>query len=250
MMDVKISSRYQKIKDFLSIPNGNRELERIIERLNLSDEFLLQILDKIYEFINYFSMFNEIEPFMKSLFITIKRSFEYKIDSVDGFQQILIKNTLTRLIQEYLTYSKTHQEQKVLGYLTDSLQKLQIRPLLMNLGLIVKPMYEDEEYVQKVKDYEEVEVTYVLNDEEEIGIKKQIDNWLENQEISLNKQDELEQRLDEKFTTLINHCDITQGSEKCDKLWTEVLEMLRMKLTVSSLMDGLEETGPEPISIK
>jgi hypothetical protein len=195
-------------------------------------------------------MFNGIEPFMKSLFITIKKSFEYKIDSVDSFQQILIKNTLTRLIQEYLTYSKTHQEQKVLGYLTDSLQKLQIQPLITNLGLIVKPMYEDEEYVEKIKDYEEVEVTYVLNDEEEIGVKKQIDNWLERQEITLNNQDELEARLNEKFNTLVNQCEIEQGTEKCEKLWTEVLEMLRMKLTVTSLMDGLEETGPEPISIK
>jgi hypothetical protein len=249
-MNAKISASYQKLKTFLSIPNDNRELERIIDRLNFSDEFLLQILEKINEFINYFAMFNDIEPFMKSLFITIKKSFEFKIDSIEDFQQILIRNTLTRLIQEYLTYSKTHNEQKVLGYLTDSLQKLQIRPLLMNLGLIVKPMYEDEEYVEKVKDYEEVEVTYVLNDEEEIGVKKQIDNWLETQEISLNRQDQLEQKLDEKFSSLINQCDIDQESEKCDKLWTEVLEMLRMKLTVASLMDGLEETGPEPISIK
>lgn len=249
-MDSKINSSYQNIKNFLSIPSDNRELEGIIERLNFSDEFLLRILEKIYEFINYFAMFNDIEPFMKSLFITIKRSFEFKIESIEDFQQILIKNTLTRLIQEYLTYSKTHNEQKVLGYLTDSLQKLQIRPLLMNLGLIVKPMYEDEEYVEKVKDYEEVEVTYVLNDEEEIGIKKQIDNWLETRDIRLNKQDQLEQELDDKFTALINQCGIEQGTEKCDKLWTEVLEMLRMKLTVASLMDGLGESGPEPISIK
>jgi hypothetical protein len=249
-MDSKINSSYQNIKNFLSIPSDNRELEGIIERLNFSDEFLLRILEKMYEFINYFAMFNDIEPFMKSLFITIKRSFEFKIESIEDFQQILIKNTLTRLIQEYLTYSKTHNEQKVLGYLTDSLQKLQIRPLLMNLGLIVKPMYEDEEYVEKVQDYEEVEVTYVLNDDEEIGIKKQIDNWLETRDIRLNKQDQLEQELDDKFTTLINQCDIEQGTEKCDKLWTEVLEMLRMKLTVASLMDGLGESGPEPISIK
>jgi len=249
-MDSKINSSYQNIKNFLSIPSDNRELEGIIERLNFSDEFLLGILEKIYEFINYFAMFNDIEPFMKSLFITIKRSFEFKIESIEDFQQILIKNTLTRLIQEYLTYSKTHNEQKVLGYLTDSLQKLQIRPLLMNLGLIVKPMYEDEEYVEKVKDYEEVEVTYVLNDEEEIGIKKQIDNWLDTRDIRLNKQDQLEQELDNKFTTLINQCDIEQETEKCNKLWTEVLEMLRMKLTVASLMDGLGESGPEPISIK
>ncbi|TFF97204.1 MAG: hypothetical protein EU541_08530, partial [Promethearchaeota archaeon] len=191
-MTVKLNSAYQKIKNFLSISNDNEELERIIERYSFSEEFLLQLLDKIYQFLNYFAMFNDIEPFMKSLFITIKKSFEFKIETVDDFQQILIKNTLTRLIQEYLTYSKTHNEQKVLGYLTDSLQKLKIGPLIVNLGLIVKPMYEDEAYVEKIEEFEEVEVSYVLNDEQEIGIKKQIDSWLETQEISLNEQDRLE----------------------------------------------------------
>lgn len=249
-MTVKLNSAYQKIKNFLSIPNDNEELERIIERYSFSEEFLLQLLDKIYQFLNYFAMFNDIEPFMKSLFITIKKSFEFKIETVDDFQQILIKNTLTRLIQEYLTYSKTHNEQKVLGYLTDSLQKLKIGPLIVNLGLIVKPMYEDEAYVERIEESEEVEVSYVLNDEQEIGIKKQIDSWLETQEISLNEQDRLEKKLDEKFTTLINQCGMDQTSDKCNKLRTEVVEMLRMKLTVASLMDGLEETGPEPISIK
>ncbi len=245
-----INSSYQKIKNFLSVPEENQELEKIIERMDFSDEFELEILNAIYKYINYFAMFNTIEPFMKSLFIIVKKSFEFNIKSVEDFQEILIKTTLTRLIQEYLTYSKTHQEQKVLSYLTDSLQKLQLQPLIINLGLLIKPMYEDEEYVEKIEDFEEVEVTYALNDEEEIQIKKEVDKWLEEQEISLKNQDELEQRLDEKFNTLINECGIDVSSEKCNKLRTEVIEMLRMKLTVVSLMDGLKETEPEPISIK
>jgi hypothetical protein len=166
------------------------------------------------------------------------------------FDQLLVKNALMRFIQEYITYSKLSHKEQVLDFLSGSLERLQIRPMIINLGLLIKPMYEDEEYVEKIKGYEEVEVSYVLNNEEEVEIKKAIDQWLESQEISFDKQEELKAGLQEKFQTLVNECSLDSESKTCKDLWNEVQEMLNMKLTVLSLVDSIPESEFEPVKIK
>jgi uncharacterized ubiquitin-like protein YukD len=155
-----------------------------------------------------------------------------------------------RFIQEYITYSKLSNKEQVLDFLSGSLERLQIRPLIINLGLLIKPMYQDEEYVEKIKGYQEVEVSYVLNDEEEVQIKKTIDQWLETQEISFDKQEELKLGLQNKFNSLINECSLDSDSQRCKELWNEVQEMLNMKLTVLSLMDSIPEEEFAPVKIK
>jgi len=248
MMDADLTFKFDQIKRFLSIPENNKDLESIASEWSKPDEFKLKTLEKVLNFVYHFAMFKDIQPFMKSLFITIKKSFEYKNETIHEFEQLLIKNTLMRFIQEYITYSKLSQKERVLDVLTDSLGKLQLQPLIINLGLLIKPMYQDEEYVKKIEGYDEVEVTYMLNNEEEINIKKSIDRWLETQHISLSRQDSLKADLKNQFDSLINQCGLSGDSNECKKLWTEVCEMLNMKLTVISLMESIPEE--EPIGIK
>ncbi|TXT62742.1 MAG: hypothetical protein BAJALOKI3v1_510022 [Promethearchaeota archaeon] len=248
MMEADLTFKFDQIKRFLSIPEDNKDLESIFHDWSKSEDFKLELLEKVLNFIYHFAMFKEIKPFMKSLFLTIKKTFEFKTESIKDFEQLLIKNSLMRFIQEYITYSKLSQKEKVLDYLTGSLERLQLQPLIINLGLLIKPMYEDKEYVKKIEGYEEVEVTYVLNDDEEINIKKSIDKWLESQHISLSRQDELQTDLQTQFDTLIEECGLNKDSKKCKKLWTEVCEMLNMKLTVISLMESIPEE--EAIGIK
>lgn len=247
-MDADLTFKFDQIKRFLSILEENKDLESIVREWPKPDEFKLKVLEKVLNFVYHFAMFKDIKPFMQSLFLIIKKSFEFNNNSIKEFEQLLIKNSLMRFIQEYITYSKLSQKEKVLDYLTGSLERLQLQPLIINLGLLIKPMYEDEEYVKKIEGYEEVEVTYVLNDEEEINIKKTIDKWLETQQVSLNRQDELQEKLENKFNLLVNKSGLNADSEKCEKLWTEVCEMLNMKLTVLSLMDSIPKE--EAIGIK
>jgi hypothetical protein len=250
MVSTYIQQKCNKIKEFLSIPEDNTELEAIFEEREYNLGFKISLLESIYQFIQHFEMFKEITPFMKSVFITLKKTLEFETKSLADFEELLIKNTIMRFIQEYITYSRISQQEAVLNLLTESLGKLKLGPLVINLGLLIKPLYSDEEYVEKIEDYEEVEVTYVLNSEEEIQIKKAIDKWLETQEISLEKQEELEKSLKIKFNKLINNCGLSEDSENCQRLWSEVLEMLKMKLTVISLMASLPEEELKPVGIK
>ena len=154
-----------------------------------------------------------------------------------------------RFLQEYITYSNLSQKEEILNFLAQSLGKLELQPLIINLGLILKPMYSDEEYLNKIKDYEEIEVSYILNDENEIQIKKEIDKWLESQYISLNNQDELRIKLKEVYDRLVLSYNLSMQSEIYNKLLKEVNEMLAMKLTVLSLMESVDESY-EPVPIK
>jgi hypothetical protein len=120
---------------------------------------------------------------MNSLYTCITKTLEIKPDSVFDFEELLVKNTIMHFLQEHINYSKITQENQVLEYLTDSLEKLEIQPLIMNLGLLIKPMYQDQRYISNLNNIKEVEVSYNLTNGTEIQIKSEIDNWLKIQEI-------------------------------------------------------------------
>ncbi|MFX1392004.1 MAG: hypothetical protein ACFFAH_00380 [Promethearchaeota archaeon] len=246
----ELGSIYSEIKSFLSIPDNRFDLEEVINETfkSESDDTKLRVLGKTLSFITHFAMFKEIKPFMNSVFICIKKTLEIRSENLGDYDELLIKNSLMRFIQEYITYSNLSQKEEILNFLARSLERLQLQPLIINLGLLLKPMYSDEDYLNKIKDYEEIEVTYILNDENEIKIKKEVDKWLEIQELSLDNQDALKEQLKEQYDQLVGAYNLSKESESYKKLMKEVEEMLAMRLTVLSLMDSIDESF-EPLPI-
>ncbi len=153
-------------------------------------------------------------------------------------------------IQEYIKYSKLNHKDQVLEFLVDSFEKLQLDPLIMNLGLLIKPMYQDQAYLKSLEDLKEVQVSYNLGNGTDIQIKTEIDNWFKTQNISLDNQDKLQELLLQEFKKIIARYNISRDSEKAKKLELEVREMLTMKLTMLSLMDHIQDDSFEPIPIK
>jgi len=245
-----LGSIYSEIKSFLSIPDNRFDLEEVVNATfkSESDDTKSKVLGKTLSFITHFAMFKEIKPFMNSVFICIKKTLEIRSENLGDYDELLIKNSLMRFIQEYITYSNLSQKEEILNFLARSLEKLQLQPLIINLGLLLKPMYSDEDYLNKIKDYEEIEVTYILNDENEIKIKKEIDKWLETQELNLDIQDALKEQLIERYDQLVGAYNLSKESESYKKLMKEVEEMLAMRLTVMSLMDSIDESF-EPLPI-
>ena len=111
-------------------------------------------------------------------------------------------------------------------------------------------MYQDQEYLDRANKFQEVEISYSLKDGIEIEIKDAIDNWLKTQTINLDNQDSLKTNLKKRLDTLANEFNITKGSKFYQKLSTEIMEMLSMKLTMISLMDSMSNESFEPIPIK
>lgn len=236
--------KLSEIKDFLSISDDKFDLNHTIN--TWSDDKKLLVLNKVLSFINHFSMFKDSRPFMNSVYICVKKTLEIEAD-IDDYDELLIKNSIMRFVQEYISYSNLSQKEAILNFIADSFGVLKLQPLIINLGLLLKPMYKDEEYLQKLQSCEEIEVSYMCNDEDEIELKKQIDNWLEAQNISLESQDNLKIALKQIYDNIIVQFNIPKESETYLTLLREVNEMLAMRLTVLSLMDMDDSLEPVPI---
>lgn len=247
---MEFESKYSFIKTFLSIPDDSFILKEKIDSLIESDSLKEEILARITQFIYYFSMFKNISPFMSSVYSCIEKVIEMKFESIDDFQELLIKNAILNFIQEYIHYAKLTQKRQVLKLLSDSLDKLQIQPLIINLGLLLKPMYQDKEYVENMQYLEEVEVSYNQDDKLALQIKSEIDLWFKTQALELDNQETLKLVLKKKFDEIISQNNIDKQSKYYQKLLRDVMEMLTMKLTMISLMDSMSDESFESIPIK
>jgi hypothetical protein len=249
---VDLSSIYSEIKQILSISDDRFDLEGNINTLFKSEpeENKLEILGDILSFVNKFSLFKEIKPFMNSLYECINGALEIESENVFDFEDILIKNSILHFVQEYINYSQLSQKDQVLQYLSDSLEKLQPQALITNLGLLLKPMYGDLGYLNNLKKAKSVEVTYNQQNGTENLIKIEIDSWLNSQTISLDGQDKLKHQLNAELKRLSLKYNVIKDSEKSKKLHLEASEMLSMKLTMLSLMEHIPDDTFGPIPIK
>jgi len=249
---VDLSSVYSEVKQLLSIPDENFDLEQNINQYYNSepDENKLEIIGDILSFINKFSMFKEIIPFMNSLYTCINKTLEIKSESIFDFEDLLVRNSIMHFVQEYIDYSKITQKDQVLKLLSDSLEKLEIEPLIMNLGLLLKPMYQDQAYIRNLQNLNEVEISYTSSNGVDIQIKQEIDTWINSKDINLDSQDELREHLTQEFENIITKYNLPLDSKKAQKLKIEVMEMLTMKLTMLSLMEQIPDDSFEPIPIK
>jgi predicted XRE-type DNA-binding protein len=241
---------YSEIKDFLLIPDGEFKLKDQLDQIIGTKDLKIEILAMIKEFIYNFSMFRNLQPLMYSVYQCIETCLDFKFESLNDFKELLIKNALMRFIQEYIDYAQLNQKKLILKLLSDSLERLQIQPLIINLGLLLKPMYQDQKHLNNLSKYKEKYVTYTLNENIELNIKHSIDNWLNIQDITLKNQNTIKDSLKRKFDTFIEQNNISMNSEKYETLLTEVMEMLSMKLIMISLTESLGDESLEPIPIK
>ena len=243
-------SKYIEIRQFLSVSELEFNLDKKIDELFDSDNLKMEILSKITQFINYFSIFKNVKPFMNSVYYCIEITLDIGAESVSDFKELLVKNALMRFVQEYIDYAQLTQKRQILKLFSDSFDKLQIQPLIINLGLLLKPMYQDKAYLDRANNTKDVEISYSLVDEIEIKIKTIIDEWMKAQVITLSNQDKIKTELRIKYEDLASNFKIIKDSDIYLKLFTEVMEMLSMRLTMISLMGSISDDSLIPIPIK
>jgi len=243
-------SKYIEIRQFLSVSELEFNLDKKIDELFDSDNLKMEILSKITQFINYFSIFKNVKPFMNSVYYCIEITLDIGAESVSDFKELLVKNALMRFVQEYIDYAQLTQKRQILKLFSDSFDKLQIQPLIINLGLLLKPMYQDKAYLDRANNTKDVEISYSLVDEIEIKIKTIIDEWMKAQVITLSNQDKIKTELRKKYEDLASNFKIIKDSDIYLKLFTEVMEMLSMRLTMISLMGSISDDSLIPIPIK
>ncbi|MFX0028156.1 MAG: hypothetical protein ACFE8B_03030 [Candidatus Hermodarchaeota archaeon] len=251
---MNLSSVFSEIKHLLSIPDEKFDLEHCFNHYCDSEpeENKLEIIGDILSFINKFSMFHENKPLMSSLYTCIINTLAIKPDSIFDYEELFLKNAIMHFVQQYIDYSISEitQKDQIFNLLTKSLEKLEIQPLIMNLGLLIKPMYQDQSYISNLNRIEEVEVRYNQINGNELQIKGEIDSWLKNQDLNLDNQEDLIDKLSKELDILFLKYNLLKDSERTKKLHLEAIEMLNMKLTMLALMEQFPDDSFGPITIK
>ncbi len=264
MEDLKDEIEYKllEIQAFLSISDENFRLNQLLQKNFQSTQIQSILLNKILRFLYKFQMFKKIEPFMAVVYRYISNTLEVKLTNLEEFEYILVKTSLTGLIQDYVNFMNIQNKDAVFDFLTQSFGKLSLEPLIINLGLLLKPFYQEQAILTEIDTIEvpeepklkelveEIEEVQVLVDNSTKLIKEAVNDWIESQKLDLDHQIELRENLQIFYDDMAEIYDIEKSSELYTMLLTEVMEMLSLKLTVISLMDSLSDSSINPVPIK
>ena len=266
-LDEEIEYKLLEIQAFLSIPDEKFRLNEVLQRNFHSVQIQSIILNRITNYLYKFQLFKDIAPFMDVVYKHLYGTLEVNIANLDDFEYILIKTTLTGFVQDYVNFLNVHDKDTVYDFLTQSFGKLGIEALIINLGLLLKPFYQEQailaesrtievepeaevEEVKLAEIAEEIEEVQILVDNSTMLIKEAVNDWISSQKLDLDNQTELREKLTIFFDDMAEIYDIEKNSDIYNMLLMEVNEMLSLQLTVISLMDSFSDTSFRPVPIK
>jgi len=247
--EVKI--RLMSFSDLLSFfeePAKVEEIRHFLEECfsNLKDREMGTTI--ISEFVRYFALFQTLKPLRLEIHHSVIETIQIA-DKVSDLGELLQKAILLRLVEIYIGNAGLGQKDKILNILSSSLETLAPGPLFLNLGLMVRPIFQQESYQHAQKTQEEREIVYSIEyktiSKTDIEIKKAMDKWIKSQRIDLDAQDKLQSALRQK---LQEECS-QRGIPARDDLLFQVQEMLNLQLTLASLQMSMgdEDLAPTPI---
>src|SRR4030042_5710359 len=188
----------------------------------------------IKEFVQYFALFQTLKPLRLEIHRCVMETIQIA-DRVSDLGDLLQKAILLRLVEIYIGNAGLEQKDKILNILSSSLETLAPGPLFLNLGLLVRPIFQQESYQRAQQAQEEREIVYSIEyktiSKTDIEIKKVMDKWIKSQRFDLEAQDKLKSALKQK---LQEECK-NRGLPTRDDLLFQVQEMLNMQLTLASL---------------
>ncbi len=202
----------------------------------------------IAEFVRYFALFQTLGPLRKEVHRCIIDGIKMA-ERVLDLGELLQKSILMRFVEIYIENAGLGQKEKILNILSTSLETLAPGPLFLNLGLLVRPIFQQDSYQRTQQAQEEREIVYAVEYKStsnlDLEIKQAMDKWIKSQRMDLDAQDKMKRALKDKFQEECGH----RGVPARDDLLFQVQEMLNMQLTIASLQMSLgeEDLAPTPI---
>lgn len=238
-----------KVEEIVNLLGNPVSGDDYLNMLNVYPSFKVPfIIDETRNFLNYFSTYLRGEEFQKRVFEIIQISYEI-CDLVDNIPDVLLKTSFVNLLELYLDYSQIERKDEMLNYLTLSFDSLAPGPKILNLCLLVEPVLKSNQYLFDRGKLAEFEVIYAPMTSTEIRLKNEIDKWIKQQQLDLNKQELLTSQLSSVLRNLATKYGVNMETEAFQELLIECQEMLNMQLTVVSLMNemGDEDLSPKPL---
>lgn len=224
-----------------------------IDDIRPGDVDLERVLADIGQFVNYFRTYLNEKDFQKNVFRIIEISLEI-CEKEEDLPDILMKTAIVNLIDLYITFSDISGSAKesVLNILGASFGKLDPSAQILNVCVMLDPVFKSDAYKKSVEEKTEVEVTY--KDESQITdaekeIKAEIDAWIKQQPMDVEKQDELEEKVRNKCKALAEQKGMVPSSPQYQELEMSCIEMVRMQLTSMALMFEFDDDDISPVPI-
>ncbi len=239
------------IRSFLDVSKNDHRISENLESVFCEDQEIQKAIKIIDTFVNYFSLFKDIEYLKKEVVDCILNTLEI-CGKIDELMDSLLKTMLFSILELVLDYSKIKGDKdKVLKTLSTSLEVLAPSALIINLGTLAKPVFQDEDYQAKKAQEEQIEVQEIEQSEIAQKIKAEIATWIETQALSLDQQNHLHSIVEGKVNALAEEQGLKKDSKEYNNILVEAKEMINLKLTAMSLvMDlGDEDLSPQPLSL-
>jgi hypothetical protein len=246
---MSLSAKIEMLVSKLDMEDGGKELEKDIKETFPDPSDALKSVDIAINFINSYSQYLSNSSFVKILSKIITGTYEI-CESIDEFEDLLIRNLLFRLSELNFEYSK--KVEMVGKTISDSLSGLPNQVININIQIFFLPIFKDEEFVNWLSSHQMKEVVKIDNSKTALQIKSEVNAWLKNLNLNSGTQEEFQAQLKAFVKAKADEYGLNTNSEEYQHLLTECDEMLAMKLTVISLMMGFEDDEdltPEPLNL-
>ncbi|MHA1339997.1 MAG: hypothetical protein ACTSRZ_10410 [Promethearchaeota archaeon] len=229
------------------------ELLAKISEMKVKDLDISRVINDTNDFLDGFSFYLNDNEFKEHILKIITISYEI-CEDLNDLKSLFLKTMIVRLIEIYLNYAKINESAKetVLDVLGKSFGKLDPKAQILNVCLLVDPIFKSKDYIADKAKLEEKEVEYKeipeISDIEK-QIKAEVDNWIQKKHIDLAKQNELFSELRNFCKSIAQTKGIDISTEEYQQLEDKCVEMLRMQITSIALLSELEEEDLNPIPI-
>lgn len=249
LIEMSFSTKLEMLASKLSLEDGNTELEKEIKDAFPDPSDAEKSIDIAINFVNAFLQYTSNSSFLKILSKIILGTYEI-CESINEFEDLLIRNLLFRLSELNFEYSR--KVEMVGKTISDSLSGLPNQVILINIQIFFLPIFNEQEFVNWISSHQMKEVVKIDNSKTALKIKGEIDGWLKQLNLNTGTQEEFQAQLAQLVKSKAEQYGLYTSSEEYQHLLTECDEMLAMKLTVISLMMGFEDDedlAPEPLNL-
>src|SRR5271157_2158063 len=139
-------------------------------------------------------MFKSLKALLALLKEVIIGSFDI-IENPGEFAETLKNSVLLRIMEIYIDYAQFSDKDKMLKTFSQSFELLAPSALIINLGVIIKPVFTDPNYIEKQKTEEVYSVEKIDTSTIALKIKAEADRWIKAQMLMVDEQDMIREQL-------------------------------------------------------
>lgn len=247
-------SSTSEILNKLGDPVTSEQFYELMKQFCEEEKNIIETLVETKKYINYFGSYLEEQEFKIRIFKIIKLSFEICENSND-LADILMKTSIINLMETYINYSALSGAAKeaVLKILGETFSSGKFSPpvQIIQVCIMVAPIFNDKVYIRDKGQYEEEIIYEVESVDIELKIKNQMDSWIKSLDINLENQNKFTSDAKLKLKEICDELNFKYSQESYRTLENACVEMLMMQITVASLLldFGDEDLSPVPLSM-